>query len=91
MYRQLRSPLLWHLRCMGASQPEAADAVQDAFAHALLASDRLRDDHAWPAWLRTVAARSSSTENSGAPGPRAGVLSGRRPAAPAEACLRVPL
>ncbi len=58
LYRQLRSPLLWHLRCLGASPAEAADAVQDAFAHALGAADRQRDELAWPAWLRTVAVRS---------------------------------
>ena len=57
LYRQQRSPLLWHLRCLGASQAEAADAVQDAFAHALKAAGQIRDDRAWPAWLRTVAVR----------------------------------
>jgi RNA polymerase sigma factor (sigma-70 family) len=57
LYRQHRSALLWHLRCLGASQAEAADAVQDAFAHALRAAGQVRDDRAWPAWLRTVAVR----------------------------------
>lgn len=57
LYRQQRSPLLWHLRCLGASLAEAADAVQDAFAHALKAAGQVRDDRAWPAWLRTVAVR----------------------------------
>ncbi|HXW46812.1 MAG TPA: RNA polymerase sigma factor [Streptosporangiaceae bacterium] len=57
LYRQLRSPLLWHLRCLGATEAEAADAVQDAFAHALRAAAQVRDDSAWPAWLRTVAIR----------------------------------
>lgn len=58
LYRELRSPLRWHLRCLGASPAEAADAVQDAFAHALAAAGRQRDELAWPAWLRTVAVRS---------------------------------
>jgi hypothetical protein len=31
--------------------------VQDAFAHALRAAAQVRDDRAWPAWLRTVAIR----------------------------------
>jgi RNA polymerase sigma factor (sigma-70 family) len=57
LYRQQRSPLLWHLRCLGASSAEAADAVQDAFAYALRAAGQIRDDRAWPAWLRTVAVR----------------------------------
>jgi Sigma-70 region 2 len=42
---------------LGATQAEAADAVQDAFASALRAADQVRDQHAWPAWLRTVAFR----------------------------------
>lgn len=58
LYRRQRSLLIWHLRSHGASQAEAADAVQDAFAEALLARDRMRDEAAWPAWLRTVAVRS---------------------------------
>lgn len=57
LYREQRSALVWHLRCHGASQAEAADAVQDAFAHALRAADQVRDPGAWPAWLRTVALR----------------------------------
>lgn len=57
LYRQHRSALVWYLRCHGAGQPEAADAVQDAFACALAAADQVRDQHAWPAWLRTVAMR----------------------------------
>jgi RNA polymerase sigma factor (sigma-70 family) len=57
LYRRQRPPLLWHLRCLGASPAEAADAVQDAFAHALRAAEQVRDDRAWPAWLRTVAVR----------------------------------
>jgi len=57
LYRQHRSALVWHVRCHGASQAEAADAVQDAFAYALRAADRVRDHNAWPAWLRTVAVR----------------------------------
>jgi RNA polymerase sigma factor (sigma-70 family) len=57
LYRQHRSALVWYLRCHGAGQPEAADAVQDAFACALVAADQIRDRRAWPAWLRTVAMR----------------------------------
>jgi RNA polymerase sigma factor (sigma-70 family) len=57
LYRQHRSALVWYLRCHGAGQPEAADAVQDAFACALAAADQIRDQRAWPAWLRTVAMR----------------------------------
>jgi len=57
LYRQQRSALLWHLRCLGATQADAADAVQDAFAQALRAAEHVRDDRAWPAWLRTVAVR----------------------------------
>jgi RNA polymerase sigma factor (sigma-70 family) len=58
LYRQQRSALVWYLRCHGASEAEAADAVQDAFASALRAADDVRDRRAWPAWLRTVAMRS---------------------------------
>ena len=57
LYRQHRSALLWHLLCLGATQAEAADAVQDAFAYALRDSQQVRDRRAWPAWLRTVAVR----------------------------------
>ncbi len=57
LYRQHRSALVWYLRCQGASQAEAADAVQDAFACALRATDQVRDRRAWPAWLRKVAFR----------------------------------
>lgn len=57
LYRQHRSALVWYLRCHGASHAEAADAVQDAFAHALRAAGEVRDHRAWPAWLRTVAFR----------------------------------
>jgi len=57
LYRRHRSALVWYLRCHGAGQPEAADAVQDAFACALVAADQVRDRRAWPAWLRTVAMR----------------------------------
>lgn len=57
LYRQHRSALVWHVMCLGASQADAADAVQDAFAYALRAADEVRDSRAWPAWLRTVAAR----------------------------------
>ncbi len=57
LYRQHRSALVWYLRCHGAGHAEAADAVQDAFACALRAASQVRDHHAWPAWLRTVAFR----------------------------------
>lgn len=57
LYRRHRSALVWHVRCHGASQAEAADAVQDAFACALRAQRQIRDPGAWPAWLRTVAVR----------------------------------
>jgi RNA polymerase sigma factor (sigma-70 family) len=57
LYREHRSALLWHLRCLGASEAEAADAVQDAFACALRDWRHVRDGRAWPAWLRTVAVR----------------------------------
>jgi RNA polymerase sigma factor (sigma-70 family) len=70
LYRQHRSPLLWHLRCLGASQAEAADAVQDAFAFALRDGRRVRDRRAWPAWLRTVAVRCYLRSLAGRGGPR---------------------
>lgn len=57
LYRQHRSALVWYLRCHGAGDAEAADAVQDAFACALQADDLVRDSGAWPGWLRTVAFR----------------------------------
>jgi RNA polymerase sigma factor (sigma-70 family) len=57
LYRQQRSALMWYLLCHGAGQAEAADAVQDAFACALVAADEVRDHRAWSAWLRTVALR----------------------------------
>ncbi|MFC5907755.1 RNA polymerase sigma factor [Streptacidiphilus monticola] len=44
------------MRCQGASEAEACDAVQEAFAAALRAGPLDRDD-AWPAWLRTVSRR----------------------------------
>ena len=58
LYRQQRSALVWHVRSHGATEAEACDAVQEAFASALRAADRIRDRGAWPAWLRTVAVRS---------------------------------
>ena len=58
LYRQQRSALVWHVRTHGATEAEACDAVQEAFAAALRAADRIRDPGAWPAWLRTVAVRS---------------------------------
>jgi RNA polymerase sigma-70 factor (ECF subfamily) len=57
LYRQHRSSLVWHIRCLGATETEAHDAVQDAFAAALRIG-RIRDQNAWYAWLRTVAVRS---------------------------------
>jgi RNA polymerase sigma factor (sigma-70 family) len=57
LYRWHRSALVWYLRCHGADDAEAADAVQDAFACALRAGDLVRDPGAWPGWLRTVAFR----------------------------------
>ena len=57
LYLQQRSALVWHLRSHGASPAEAADAVQEAFACALRDDAQIRDQHAWPAWLRTVAFR----------------------------------
>jgi RNA polymerase sigma factor (sigma-70 family) len=57
LYRQHRSALVWYLRCHGAGHAEAVDAVQDAFACALRAADQVRDQQAWPAWLRKVAFR----------------------------------
>lgn len=71
LYRQHRSALVWHVRCHGASQAEAADAVQDAFAHALRAADQVRDHHAWPAWLRTVAVRCYLRSRAGRDGSHA--------------------
>ncbi|MBC3841156.1 sigma-70 family RNA polymerase sigma factor [Streptacidiphilus sp. 4-A2] len=58
LYREQRSALVWYVRSQGATEPEACDAVQDAFAAALRAAGRIRDRRAWPAWLRTVAVRS---------------------------------
>ena len=57
LYLQHRSALVWHLRSHGASPAEAADAVQEAFACALRDDAQIRDQQAWPAWLRTVAFR----------------------------------
>jgi RNA polymerase sigma factor (sigma-70 family) len=57
LYVEQRSALLWYLRSHGATEAEAADAVQDAFAAALRAADDMRDPLAWPSWLRTVALR----------------------------------
>jgi RNA polymerase sigma-70 factor (ECF subfamily) len=56
LYREHRAALVWQLRCQGASEAEACDAVQEAFAAALRAGPLERDD-AWPAWLRTVSRR----------------------------------
>jgi RNA polymerase sigma factor (sigma-70 family) len=68
LYRQHRSALVWHVRSHGASEAEATDAVQDAFAAALRAGGRIRDGRAWPAWLRTVALRSYLRGRRGADG-----------------------
>ncbi len=57
LYLQHRSALVWHLRSHGASPAEAADAVQEAFACALRDDAQIRDQRAWPGWLRTVAFR----------------------------------
>jgi RNA polymerase sigma factor (sigma-70 family) len=65
LYRQQRSALVWYLRCHGAGQAEAADAVQEAFACALVAADQVRDKRAWSAWLRTVAFRCYLRSRSG--------------------------
>lgn len=79
LYLQHRSALVWYLRGHGASQAEAADAVQDAFAYALRDADQVSDRRAWPSWLRTVAFRcylrsvggcgSSGQDGSGHDGP----------------------
>ena len=71
LYRQQRSALVWHVRSHGATEAEACDAVQEAFASALRAADRIRDPGAWPAWLRTVAVRAYLRSLHG-PGGRAG-------------------
>lgn len=60
LYRRHRSLLVWHVRSYGATDAEASDAVQEAFAHALRARDQIRHREAWPNWLRTVAVRSYS-------------------------------
>jgi RNA polymerase sigma factor (sigma-70 family) len=60
LYRRYRSVLVWHVRSHGATDAEASDAVQEAFAHALRARDQVRHKEAWPTWLRTVAVRSYS-------------------------------
>lgn len=70
LYRQQRSALVWYLRCHGAGQAEAADAVQDAFACALIAADQVRDQRAWSAWLRTVALRCYLRSLTGPGSPR---------------------
>jgi RNA polymerase sigma factor (sigma-70 family) len=57
LYRRHRSPLVWHVRSQGATETEACDAVQEAFA-AALRTGRIRDQDAWYGWLRTVAVRS---------------------------------
>lgn len=72
LYRKHRSSLVWHVRAQGATESEASDAVQEAFAAALRAG-RIRDDNAWHAWLRTVAVRSFRHVRRGA-GPAHGVI-----------------
>lgn len=57
LYRKYRSPLVWHVRSQGATEAEAHDAVQEAFAAALRAGG-IHDQRAWFAWLRTVSVRS---------------------------------
>ena len=57
LYRRHRSLLVWHVRSQGATNAEASDAVQEAFA-AALRTGRIRDQDAWYGWLRTVAVRS---------------------------------
>lgn len=57
LYRKYRSRLVWQVRCHGASDAEAHDAVQEAFVAALRAEE-IDDQAAWFAWLRTVAVRS---------------------------------
>ncbi|MGH3974923.1 MAG: RNA polymerase sigma factor [Pseudonocardiaceae bacterium] len=52
LYRRHRSALVRSVRLAGATEDEANDAVQTAFAQFLLATSTIRDPHAW---LRRVA------------------------------------
>jgi Sigma-70 region 2 len=84
LYRRHRSALVWYLRCHGADDAEAADAVQDAFACALRAGDLVRDPGAWPGWLAGLAdvreradlpfARVPARRLGGGPGPRSAAV-----------------
>lgn len=76
LYREQRAALVWHVRSHGATESEACDAVQEAFAAALRAAGRIRDRRAWPAWLRTVAVRCYLRSRSGRGRPGAGGRAG---------------
>jgi RNA polymerase sigma-70 factor (ECF subfamily) len=50
-------PLLYYLRRLLDSEPDAWDALQESWLRALSELPRLRDDRAFPAWLYTIARR----------------------------------
>lgn len=50
-------PLLYYLRRLLETEPDAWDALQESWLHALRELPRLRDDRAFPAWLYTIARR----------------------------------
>ena len=50
-------PLLYYLRRLLDSEPDAWDALQETWLRALRDLARLRDDRAFPAWLYTIARR----------------------------------
>lgn len=50
-------PLLYYLRRLLETEPDAWDALQESWLLALRELPRLRDDRAFPAWLFTIARR----------------------------------
>ena len=50
-------PLLYYLRRLLATEEDAWDALQETWVRAFREQHRLRDEHAFPAWLYTIARR----------------------------------
>jgi RNA polymerase sigma-70 factor (ECF subfamily) len=57
LVRLWERPLLYYLRRLLDSEPDAWDALQESWLRALRELPRLRDDRAFPAWLYTIARR----------------------------------
>jgi RNA polymerase sigma-70 factor (ECF subfamily) len=57
LVRLWERPLLYYLRRLLDSEPDAWDALQESWVHALRDLPRLRDDRAFAAWLYTIARR----------------------------------